>query len=231
MHPALVLLRATLRDSLNLWRTVPALPLAVAAAELLQHRAEVKLGMFASPGAFAMLAMAPERWWWGGLKLAALGLATFGGLWLWCRRDGGVLRSDRFALAILLGALLTLPDAMAQGRVDPVTGMLGSLVVNLLVLPLLPYTVGAIAGDAGMTLRAAWTRGWWPALRMALVLVAGYAPLQALHLLNHRLAMGQGDALLWTLLVWDSLVVGLMAAWLGTALHHGYRGAAAFAKR
>ena len=66
---------------------------------------------------------------------------------------------------------------------------------------------------------------------MALVLAAGYAPLQALHLRNHRLALGQADAVLWPLLAWDSLVVGMMAAWIATALHHGYRGAAAFAKR
>ncbi len=231
MHPALVLLRATLRGSLGLWHSAPWLVLPAVIAELLQHRAEVNLGMFASHEAFAMLAMAPERWWWGGWKIAALVLALLGGLWLWCRRDGGRAIWSRLGLALLLNAVALVPGMLVEGRVDPVTGMLGSLVVNLLVLPLLPYTVGAVAGDAEMTLRTAWTRGWWPALRMALVVVAGYAPLQALHLLNHRLALGQGDALLWTLLVWDSLVVGMMAAWMATALHHGYRGAAAFAKR
>lgn len=231
MHPALVLLRATLRDSLGLWRSAPWLVMPAVIAELLQHRAEVNLGMFASREAFAMLAMAPERWWWGSWKIAAIVFALLGGLWLWCRRDGGQVLWPRLGLALLLNGAAMLPGVLVEGRVDPAIAMLGSLVVNLLVLPLLPYTVGAIAGDARMTLRAAWTRGWWPALRMALVLAAGYAPLQALHLLNHRLALGQGDGLLWTLLVWDSLVVGMMAAWMATALHHGYRGAAAFAKR
>jgi hypothetical protein len=231
VNPALALLRATLLDSLNLWRSAPWLILPAVVAELLQHRAEVKLGMFASHQAFAMLAMAPERWWWGGWKLAAILFAMLAGLWLWCRRDGGQVLWPRLGLAVLLNALAMVPGLLIEGRVDPVTGMAGSLVINLIALPLLPFTVGALAGDADMTLRAAWTRGWWPALRMALLLAAGYLPLQALHLANHTLAMGQDAAPLWTVLAWDSLVVGMMAAWLATALHHGYRGAAAFAKR
>ena len=88
-----------------------------------------------------------------------------------------------------------------------------------------------VIGDSAMTLRAAFTRGWWPALRMLLLMLAGFVPLQVLHLLNHRLAMGQPAALLWALLAWDALVVGMMTGWTGTALHHGYRGAAPFAKQ
>lgn len=231
MKSTLALLRATVLDSLSLWRSAPWVVLPAVVTELLQHRAEVNLGMFASREAFAMLAMAPERWWWGGWKLAALGLAVLAGLWLWCRRDGAQVLWGRLGLAVALNVLAMLPGVLTQGRVDPVTGMAGSLLVNLIALPLLPFTVGALAGDARMTLRTAWTRGWWPALRMALVLAAGYLPLQALHLYNHHLAIGQDGAALWAVLAWDSLLVGVMGGWMATALHHGYRGAQAFAKR
>lgn len=231
MTAALDLLRATLRGSLGLWRSAPWLVLPAVVAQLLQHRAEVNLGMFASREAFAMLAVAPERWWWGGWKLAALGLAVLGGLWLWCRRDGGQVLWQRLGLAALLNAAAMLPGVLVEGRIDPATGMIGSFAVSIALLPLLPFTVAALAGDPDLTLRAAFTRGWWPALRMVTVLVAGYLPLQALHLYNHNLALGREGALLWSLLTWDALVVGMMAAWMATALHHGYRGGAAFAKR
>ena len=44
-----------------------------------------------------------------------------------------------------------------------------------------------------------------------------------LHSQNHYWAMGQSDALIWMLMVFDSLVVGLLAVAWGTAIHHGYR--------
>jgi hypothetical protein len=231
LNPALALLRATLRDSLALWRGAPWLVLPAVATELLQHRAEVQLGMFASSDAFRMMAMAPARWWWGGWKLAAIGFAVIAGLWLWGRRDGGRVLWTPLALALVLNGLAMMPGQLIEGRFDPATAALAGFSVSLIALPLIPYLAGALIGDGAMTLRAAFTRGWWPALRMLLVIVAGFVPLQALHLANHRLAMGQPAPLLWSLLVWDALVVGAMAGWMATAFHHGYRGSAPFAKR
>lgn len=231
MKPALALLRATFRDSLALWRSAPWLVLPAVITELLQHRAEVQLGMFASSDAFRMMEMAPARWWWGGWKLAAIGFGVIAGTWLWGRRDGGRVLWVPLALALGLNGLAVMPGKLIEGRLDPATAALAGFSVSVIALPLIPYLVGAVIGDSAMTMRAAFTRGWWPALRMLLLMLAGFVPLQVLHLLNHRLAMGQPAALLWALLAWDALVVGMMTGWTGTALHHGYRGAAPFAKQ
>jgi len=79
-----------------------------------------------------------------------------------------------------------------------------------------------LAGDGALTLGVAFTRGWLPALRIVLFIALTWAPLAWLHWMNHRWAMGAADPLVWLLMAFDSLVVGLLATMAGTAIHHGY---------
>jgi hypothetical protein len=44
-----------------------------------------------------------------------------------------------------------------------------------------------------------------------------------LHGWHHSVALGQPEPIVWALMVWDSLWVGLMAALTGSALFVGYR--------
>lgn len=79
-----------------------------------------------------------------------------------------------------------------------------------------------LSGDRALTLKRAFTQGWLPALRILLFIAATWAPLAWLHAMNHRWAMGAPDPQLWSLMAFDSVVVGLMAVLAGTAIHHGY---------
>jgi hypothetical protein len=88
---------------------------------------------------------------------------------------------------------------------------------------LIVYLVGALVGDREMTLRAAFTRGWTVVPPMALFCVAAFWPASTLHSYAHTLAIGAEPALVWTLMAADSLVVGLLAALLGSALAVSYR--------
>ena len=67
-----------------------------------------------------------------------------------------------------------------------------------------------------------WRRAWPWLLLTAVLLALAFVPASWLHAMNHRWAMGGGPLKLWALMIWDSLLVGLMAGLVGTALHLGY---------
>lgn len=218
------LLADTARGSLALWRLAIWIPLIAVIPEFLQHVAEIRLGMFDSSDAFRSLQNAPERWSWGYLKMAGLTAAWLLTVWYWNRRDGGQTRWRQVGIALAVNAaasaaVLLLTAAVPKAAADAV-----SLTLSVVTLPLLVYLIGALLGDAAMTLKRSYGAGWLVGLRIGLLSLTGLVVMQALHQFNHTLAMGQPAALVWALMVWDSLLVGLMAVWLGTALHRGYRG-------
>ncbi|HVR90480.1 MAG TPA: hypothetical protein VHG29_05245 [Novosphingobium sp.] len=228
----LTLLLATLRDGLALFRLAPLIPLIAIIPEFLQHIAEIKLGMFASRAAFAALAMDPVRWGWGYLKIAGLVLGLLAAARFWGAREQGERWWDLRKLpwgmvlaAIALNVIAGLPMLLLDGRIDARALQALNVVVTIATLPLLVYLVAALLGDRTMTLALVYRSGWWAALRIALLVAISFVPLQLLHGFDHRLAFGQPPMLVWLLMAWDALVVGAMAALMGTALHHGYRGA------
>ena len=66
------------------------------------------------------------------------------------------------------------------------------------------------------------TRSWAYLPLLLLLLAAGFAPAQILHGLNHSWALGQPPALVWALMIFDSLVVGLLASLVGSAMYVAY---------
>lgn len=229
-------LGALYRDGFRLLWLAPLVPLLAILPEFAQHVAEVRLGMFDSREAFAALAMDPARWAFGyakiaGLVLAMLAAARFHGdpahRW-WDLR--GVLWK-RFAIALALNAAVALPIEAARGRVGEGAFLTVQAVVTVATLPLILYLFAALIGNRTMTLRAALTSGWRRLPLLALLLVAAFVPAQAVHQLNHTLALGRPDALVWALMVWDALLVGLLACWVGTAMAMGCRGDAAMNDR
>lgn len=222
---ALALLREAARDAALLWRLSPVVALLAIVPEFLQHVAEIKLGMFASHAAFQELAMAPERWWWGYWKLAGLTAAALGGAWYLLRREGlGPIQWPRLLLALGLNIAVSALTLGLTGWLGQAAGGLVAAGLSIATLPLMPLLAGAIAGDAQFTLGRAYRSGWWIALRSILLLAAGFLPLQGLHTLNHRLALGLPDAGVWALMGWDSLVVGVMATWMAAAIARGFLG-------
>lgn len=226
------LLLVTLRDGLALFRLAPLIPLIAIVPEFLQHVAEIRLGMFASKAAFAALAMDPMRWSWGYLKVAGLVLSLLAAARFWGAREQGERWWDLRKLpwgmvlaAIALNVIATLPLLLLDGRIDARALQALNIVVTIATLPLLVYLIAALLGDRAMTLARAYRSGWWAALRIVVLVAVCFVPLQLLHGLDHQLAFGQPPALVWLLMAWDALVVGVIAALMGTALHHGYRGA------
>jgi len=221
-------LGAMYRDGVRLLWLAPLIPLLAILPEFAQHVAEVRLGMFENREAFAELAMDPARMSFGyakiaGLVLAMLAAARFHGdpahrWWDW----RGV-RWKRLALAVLLNAAAALPIEAARGRVGDSAFLTIQAVVTVATLPLILFLFGALLGNRAMTLRAAFTSGWRRLPLLVVLAVAAFVPAQAVHQLNHTLALGRPEALVWALMVWDSLLVGLLACWVGTAMAIGCR--------
>jgi hypothetical protein len=198
--------------------------LLVVVPEFIQHIAEINLGMFESRDAARAVANDPQRMIFGALKVAGLLAAIISAVVFWVRRDG--VRPQWRGVAIALGWNLAV-TALVLGleRVSPaqVWAVLNP-VLMVATLPFLVLLVGALLGDAAMTLGAAYRRGWLILLRLVLLLPLVWLPLMWLHGRNHFWAMGQDSWIVWALMAFDSLVVGAMACWAGTALHHGYTG-------
>ena len=227
----IVLWLGVLRDSARLFRLAPLIPLIAIVPEFVQHVWEVNAGMFASKTAFHAHAMDAVRWQFGYFKIAGLWLAILAAARFWAARRLGQPFFDRRAVAwkalgiallcnlaatgVILGIGKVFPEGLAQAS---------DLFLTVLTLPLLPLFVAPLLGIGDFTLKRAYTAGWWVALRTALVIAAWFAPLQWLHRWDHPLAMGQPLALVWGLMIWDALVVGLMAGIMGTGAHHGFVG-------
>jgi hypothetical protein len=212
-----------------------AAPLILAVAvlpEFAQHAAEIHLGMFDSKAAFRAASMDPLRWFFAYPKVAGFVLAILLTARFWA--TGSVKKAFlippmtllKLLLAIGLAFAAELPftwlkDASASPAADAVLAALSAI----LQAGLLVYLVGSLLGDRDNDLRSALTIRLPTALLLVLLAALVFIPGQALHLANHRAAFGLPDPLLWALMLFDSLWVGLMAAALGSALYVAYRAA------
>ncbi|HEY8603995.1 hypothetical protein [Tsuneonella suprasediminis] len=218
------------RDGMRLWWLAPIIPLIAALPEMVQHVAEVKLGMFASKEAFQTLAMDPTRWAFGYGKIAGLFIAIVAALLFWANRERGArwwnLRGILWGAVLGSVALQVIVGLAGEGITKAVPGLAGqaaNLALSLATLPLIVWFIAGLVGDRAMTLAASYRRGWSPLLRIVVFLGLPYLLLMGIHMGDHYLAFGQSPAVVWALMIWDSLIVGTMAVLMGTALHHGYR--------
>jgi hypothetical protein len=192
--------------------------------EFVQHVVEIRLGMFQGLEQARALANDAARWQFGYVKLAGFALAILLVARYWAlggQRSALLVRpltAGRLALAIAL--------LMAAGFGSERLGLLVPAAINvalqivswMLQMGILVWLTGILVEDDAVTLRTAFTRRLPTAALLLLLLIAAFAPAQALHGLNHRVALGQPEPLVWLLMVWDSLVVGLLAALVGSAL-------------
>ncbi|QWC57099.1 hypothetical protein F7D01_08380 [Erythrobacter sp. 3-20A1M] len=220
-------LRTTFIGGASLFRFAPIIPLLAIVPEFVQHIAEIKLGMFASKDAFNALAMDPTRWAFGYAKLTGLALAIFAA----ARFHGGArhrwwdLRTiawGPFLIAIGVNAVVTAIGYALGQVLSGTTLQVVTVLYQIATLPMLIFLVGPLLGDRSMTLRRAYTSGWLRALLAGALFMLAALPAQQLHQLDHTLAMGQPSAVVWGLMTWDSLLVGLMACWMGSGLAAGY---------
>ena len=207
----------------------PLIPLIAILPEFAQHIVEIKLGMFASKAAFGALAMDPTRWAFGYAKIAGLVLAMFAAARYW----GGVrerwwdLRTvawKPFLIALAGNAALAIAMFVVGGRLSTTAKSAFDALATIATLPFLVWLIGPLLGDATMTLRRAYTGGWGRLLLIAMLAAAAFWPASVLHQWDHRWAFGAPLPMVWALMTWDAVLIGLLACWTGAALGAGYRG-------
>jgi hypothetical protein len=211
-------------------RLMTALPLVFAlpvVAELVQHWVEYRAGMFDSIAGAEAAGDDPARMAFGQIKFLSLLLVPFWiTRWFFFRDDPDrPLLGDRRSVmlyipVLLLSFVLALPQQFGGSLLstlvpDPGTlmaiGFAYFLATLVLEIYLTIWKVGAALGNSGLTipasLRIMHGNFWWS---FGLYLLA-FLPLMILHYGLFGLAVGRSGGLLWTLLVADSLVVGLLA--------------------
>lgn len=223
-------LRDVYRHGLRMPFAAPAIIAIAVIPQALQHVAEIQLGMFASKEAFMAQAGGSTRLVFGGGKVAGLFLCIFAAArFVHCGSTGEALRMSgrdlgRSLFALLIGLAASLPAEWAARTGQPPHIYWAVVPASwLLSFLLLSYLIGALLGDRTMTLRAAFTRGWKLLAPLAILTVAAFWPATTLHTYAHKLAIGGTPALVWALMAADSLLVGLLAALLGSALAVSYR--------
>lgn len=214
-------------------RMVVMAPLILAIAvvpEFLQHIAEIHLGMFDSVDRFRALANDPLRWNFGYVKVAGFLIAILATARFWS--VGSVRRTllvPPLALAkvvggLLLGYALAWPfQWLGQQGLSPVIGIPPKLVSAVIQAGILIYMVGALLEDGSVTAKRAMTSLLPAAILLCVLAAIAFAPSQALHMANHKLAMGQPLSIVWALMIFDALWVGLFAGLVGSALFVGSR--------
>lgn len=215
--------------SVSLFWVGPIVVALVVVPEFAQHVAEIHLGMFDSVAAAKLAGNDPLRWAFGYAKIAGLVLTFIASarFW-WCRAHGGHWYDIRrlawvrlvigFVLFMAIGSIGEL-FALIADRKAPVAV---SIVFSLLSLPFLFVMLAGLFGDRATPLKALIAKSWPWLLLLALLLPLLFAPLSWLHGMNHKWALGAPDAMVWALMIFDSLVVGLMASSVGAALFVAY---------
>jgi hypothetical protein len=218
-----------LTRTVSLFWIGPAVVALVVIPEFAQHVAEIHLGMFDSLEKGRALAEAPLRMGFGYVKLTGLALTFFASarFW-WCRdRRGRWYDIRRIAWLRFVSGFIAF---FAVGLTDRLIPLLSSheapiavsVLFNILSFPFLFVMIAGLFGDRSTPLRDLLLRSWPWLLLLVLLAPLGFAPLSWLHGMNHRWALGGPDALVWALMIFDSLVVGLMASSVGAAMFVAY---------
>ena len=221
---------ATFRDGTRLVWIAPLIALIAGLPEFAQHVAEIKLGMFAGPAAFKALQNDPTRWAFGYVKVAGLFLAMFAAARYWSLPEGSrgrwwdlrnvAWRPFLIGLAInagLSGVLFSL-----KGMTSDTAFQAANAALSIATLPVMVYMLGGLFGDRAVTLRQCYRTGWWQAAAMAALFLIAMLPAQIVHKFDHTLAMGASAPAVWALMLWDAVLVSLIACWAGTGLAAGY---------
>jgi hypothetical protein len=217
------------RKGFSLFWLGPAVIALIVIPEFVQHVVEIQLGMFDSREAARALGNHPMRWAFGYAKIAGLVLAFLASarFW-WCSLHGGRwydLRGiawKKFLVGLVLFNLVGLAAEPLAGIVGEPALTILRIMLSLLSLPFLFIMLAGLFGDRTVTLADAWKSSWRYVPLFALLLVLGFAPAQLLHGLNHSWAFGASPALVWVLMIFDSLVVGLLASLVGAAIAISY---------
>ena len=226
-------LGAVLIDGPRVWVLAPIIPLIAILPEFAQHIVEISLGMFESEERFKELGMDPLRWAFAIPKLTGYLLAILATARFWTNLREGLPWWSMKSIAwrvLGLAFLANVVLALAMEGVNYALADAGdvikqgvTLIVTVATLPIAVWLIAGLLGDKDATFLNVYKSGWGAALRIAAFSAVILIPLMWLHEMNHQWAFGQPAGIVWALMVFDSLLVGLLATGWGTAIHHGYR--------
>ncbi len=218
----------------SLFWVAPAVVALVVLPEFAQHVAEIQLGMFDGPEQAKAVAPSATRMAFGYVKIAGLLAAMLASARFWWTRRAGRHWADPRGIAwgrLLVGAVIFMgvPELVKFAATRTFPGLEPYLTwgVSLLLMPMAFLMLAGLFGDRDTPVSAMWRRAWPWLLLTVVLLIAAFAPASWLHQMNHRWAMGADPLAVWGLMIFDSLIVGLMAGLTGTAFYLGY---AAFAR-
>ncbi len=199
------------------------------ATEFAQHAVEIGIGFFDSREAAQDLGADPLRLGFGAVKVVGLTLAWLAAarFW-WTRAHGGSwwrigdIRWLRLLLAFAVLIVTSLPLYFLNPANSDAVFWPVQIVTLLIQIPLLFMLLGAIFGDAAMSLGFAYSRTWSRAPILILLVIAAYVPGYFVHVYLHEWAFGAPVLIVWGLMFADAIVVGLMGTLVGSALYLGY---------
>jgi hypothetical protein len=209
---------------------IPALLAIAAIPEFTQHVVEIHLGMFAGSDAFHAHGNDPLRWAFGYPKIAGFLIAILMTARFWA--VGSVKRALlippatllRLVAAIVVSGVLAWPFSWLGRQGLPMAVNMPLQGVSLVIQAgITVYMIGALLEDRSITPRRAFTSLLPASLIVILLVVLTFAPAQALHLANHKLALGRPSVIVWALMIFDAVWIGFFAALVGSALFVGYR--------
>lgn len=219
---------STARDGIAIWWLAPIIPALVVVPEFAQHIAEIQLGMFESREQAKLASEDPTRWIFGYFKIAGLVLAFLATIRFWGARSFGHAWWDLrqvawvpLLIAVALIVATSFPGTLAEPYIGAEQAGYIDIAFALATLPLFPMLVRALAGDGETSLKHVFRTGWFAAIRMVIFAAVFWVPLQWLHGELHSWSIGASVSLVWVMMIIDSLVVGLLATYAGTAFHHG----------
>ena len=218
----------------SLFWVAPAVLALVVLPEFAQHVAEIELGMFEGREQAKAVAPSPTRMAFGYVKIAGLLAAILASARFWWTRGGKRHWADPRGIAwgrLVVGAVIFMgvPELVKFAATETVPALESYLTwgVSLLLMPMAFLMLSGLFGDRDTPLSAMWRRAWPWLLLTVVLLVLAFGPSAWLHQMNHRWAMGADPLAVWGLMIFDSLLVGLLAGLTGTAFYLGY---AAFAR-
>ena len=220
--------QSVVRDGLRISKLAPIIHTLIVLPELAQHIVEFQIGMFESREAARALANDSIRWAFGNAKLAGLLLAILATVrFLGAARNESKLWNlcsiawKSILISLVFIALTSLPALWLENRIDEEKIEWFEISVSIITLPILVLLVRGLSGDRDAGLQSVFRHGWLAAVRIIIFVAMIWIPLQYLHGKNHDWAFGSPEISVWLLMVFDSVVVGLLATLAGTAMHHG----------
>ena len=208
----------------------PAVVALVILPEFAQHVVEITIGMFDSRSAAHALAQSPLRWDFGYVKLTGLALTMLFTARFWAKGRSvrrAILVPPRTLAWVVIGIAALVGGGAAfygvAGHLPKLANWGVRVLSGIFQAGLIVWLVGKLIEDSEITLRQAFTTRLPTALVITILLAAAFVPGQWLHGLNHKIAVGEPRPVVWTLMTFDALVVGLMAAVVGSGLYVGYQ--------